>query len=163
MSSALPELQAMQAVKRLHLLTGQVSVFTRHAKLLAASSKSFDAVLLYQQADLLLKNLTASRADFQSIKAVNASLTHALSSRPPAAGGLSPAAKWRPELNAASKQFLKEVQDAEAAVKALYKQASISMNVPTRTATSPDGLFDVLLNIIQFVTDLREFAKKRKT
>lgn len=163
MDPVLAELQARQSVQRFRQLSGQVKNFTAHADLLR-KSKSFalDPRLLLNEADKLLKSLIGSRSDFDKIKAVTTSLSRSLSSRPPAAGGMSPAQKWRPEFQAGAKQFLDAVRDAEKAIQLLYKDAHAEINLPTRVSTSPDGWFDALLVISQALAGLVEYCKHPK-
>jgi len=158
--SPLAELQARQAVKRLHQLRAEIDGFTAHATLLA-NSKTFDARVVMAEADKLLKSLIRSRSDFQTIKALTVSLSRSLSKIPPASGGPPAAAKWGSEFRAGSKQFMEGVEKAEKAILKLYAQAHAKMNLPTRTATSPDGWFDAFLVLIDVLNQVIEYCKKR--
>ena len=157
----LVELQARQAVRRLHQLRSEIDVFASHATLLA-SSKSFDARLVLAEADKLLRSLMRSQSEFQKIKALTVTLARSLPSRPPAGGGMAPAAKWGNEFRACSKQFIEGVGRAEKAIQKLYAVAQARINLPTRTATSPDGWFDAFLVLIDVLTQVIEYCKRSK-
>ena len=141
----------MQAVKSLRDLTLQVNSFTRQAKLLISVKGNIDARVLMEEANRLLKGLTANVASVQNIKSVSNHLSRSLSSHPAPAGQLSPAAKWKPQLMAGAKQFQQAARDTENAIKALNKEANIKFNVPSRTATMPDGAIDLLMNLLEIV------------
>jgi len=51
---------------------------------------------------------------------------------------------------------------AEKAIQKLYLQAQARMNLPTRTATSPDNWFDALLVLIDVLTQIIEYCKKNR-
>jgi len=152
MSNDFNEFQARQIVQRLHRLRDQVEVFATHARMLRQSAASFDALVLLQEADSLLRGLTASRADFQEIEARIQSLSRALSSRPPTTGGMPPAAQWGNEFRACSKQFITAVRHAEQEVGELYRVADAGLNSPTRMATSPENLLDIVLNFMDLLS-----------
>jgi hypothetical protein len=160
-SSVIGELQARQAVQRLRQLRGEIETFAAHATLLA-SSKSFDPRLVLAEADKLLRSLMKSQSEFQKIKALTVTLSRSLPSRPPAGGGMAPAAKWGNEFRAGSKQFIEGVGRAEKAIQKLYIKAQAQINLPTRTATSPDGWFDAFLVLIDVLTQVVEYCKRPK-
>lgn len=157
----LVELQARQAVKRLQQLRAEIDNFTSHATLLA-SSKSFDPRLVMAEADKLLRSMMRSQGEFLKIKGLTVTLYRSLPSRPPATGGMAPAAKWGNEFRAGSKQFLEAVARAEKAVLKLYAVAQARINLPTRTATSPDGWFDAFLVLVDVLTQIIEYCKRDK-
>jgi hypothetical protein len=144
----------------MHQLRDQVSMFAVHARMLRQSSASFDALVLLQEADALLRGLTASRLDFQNIEARVPSLSRTLSSRPPATGGMPPAAQWGNEFRAGSKQFIAALRDAEAELGKLYGVANDGMNSPTRVATGPENLFDVLLTFMDALSRWIEYRRR---
>lgn len=160
-SSVLGELQARQAVQRLHKLHAEIDIFAAHATLLA-SSKSFDARLVLEESNKLLASLMRSQSEFEKIKALTVTLSRSLSSRPPAGGGMAPAAKWGAEFRAGCNQFMEGVGKAEKAVQKLYILAQARINMPTRTATAPDGWFDAFMVLIDVLTQVVEFCKSPK-
>jgi hypothetical protein len=162
MSAGFTEFQAMQIVRRMHRLRGQVELFTAHARMLRQSSASFDALVLLQEADNLLRGLTASRVDFLDIEARVPSLSRSLSSRPPATGGMAPAAQWGGEFRAGSKQFIAAVHNAEKELGRLYGIANAGLNSPTRVATGPENLFDVLLTFMDALSKWIEYRGSQK-
>jgi hypothetical protein len=122
--SQLTELQAQQIVRRMHRLRDEVELFAGHARTLRLSSSSIDGRVLAQEADNLLRGLTASRIDFENASAQVGSLSRRLSPRASAAGGPPPVAKWGNEFRAGSKQFIAAVQNAEKQIGQLYGAAS---------------------------------------
>src|SRR6516162_8963355 len=104
--SELNEYRARQIVRTMQRLRSDVASFASHAKTLRLSSGSFDGLPLLQESDRLLRALKNSRAAFEEAASQIKSLSRSLSSRPPASGGMSPAAKWGPEFRAGSKQFI---------------------------------------------------------
>src|ERR1700721_1388240 len=139
MNSQLQESQARQIVQRLHRLHDQVELFATHAGTLKLLS-SVDGRALLQEADNLLRSLKASRIDFESLEAHVGTLSRSLSSRPPASGGMPPAAKGGNELRAGSNQFKQAVRHAEKEIRELYGAADAQLNSPARTPTAPDNL-----------------------
>jgi hypothetical protein len=160
-SSGLPEVQAKQAVQRLHELRKAVDSFTQHAATLAGA-KSLDPAAVMEEANKFLATLIKYRTEVQGLKGLSETLARSLSSRPPAGGGMSPAATWGPELRAGCKQFSEAVVHAEQAIGKLYKAAGEQINLPTRTATAPDGLFDMFLLFVDLVTKMIEHFKHKK-
>jgi hypothetical protein len=160
-SSNVSEVQAQHAVGRLHELRKLVDVFAQHAVTLAAS-KSLDPAAVMGEANKMLATLAKYRTEVQGIKGLSESLARSLSSRPPAGGGMSPAAKWGPELRAGCKQFSESVKHAESAMEKLYKAAGEQINLPTRTATEASGLFDVFLLFVDLLTKMLEHFKQKK-
>jgi hypothetical protein len=157
-SSPLAELQARQAVRRLHQLRTEIETFAQHANLLA-SSKSFDPRVMLEEANKLLASLAKSRGEFQQIQGLTATLKRSLGSRPAPGTGMAPAIQWGNEFRACSKQFVEGIGKAEAAVRKLYKEALIRINLPTRVATSPDTWFDAFLNLLDVLTQVVESCK----
>lgn len=92
--SSFSEAQVMQIVRRIHILTEQVDRIATHATMLANASSSLDAYSLLEEANSLAKELIASRKDFETAGSYTGTLSRTLPSRPPASGGMSPAAKW---------------------------------------------------------------------
>lgn len=161
--SGLAEIQARQIVRQLHQLRNEVDIFATHARMLRLSSKSIDALVLLQEADNLLRGLKANRIDFQNATSHVASLSRSLSSRPPAAGGPPPAAQWGSEFRALSKQFVTAMHNAEKELSQLYGAADAQLNSPTRTATAPDNLIDVLLTFIDGLSRFVEFRRRKRS
>lgn len=157
--SGLAELQARQVVQRLHRLRNEVELFARHARTLRFSSSSIDARLLLREADRLLRSLKASRTEFAYADAQVPSLSRRLSPFPPAAGGPPPAAKWGNEFRAGSKQLIAAIRNAEKEIGQLYGVATAQINSPTRTATAPDNLVDVMM---VFVDALSRWIDSRR-
>lgn len=135
--SSFSEAQVMQIVRRIHILTEQVDRIATHATMLANASSSLDAYSLLEEANSLAKELIASRKDFETAGSYTGTLSRTLPSRPPARGGMSPAAKWGNELRAGSKQFGVAVQKAEKAMQRLFEAADFKINSPARTVTLP--------------------------
>ena len=160
-SSGVSEVQAKQAVQRLHELRKAVDGFAQHATTLAGS-KSLDPAAVMGEANKMLATLLKYRTEVQGIKGLSESLARSLSSRPPAGGGMSPAATWGPELRAGCKQFSEAVGHAELAMGKLYKAAGEQINLPTRTATEAAGLFDVFLLFVDVLTKMVEHFKQKK-
>lgn len=142
--SVLPEFQARQIVQRMHRLRYQIDLFAAHARTLRALSTSIDARMLLQEADSLLSNIKACREEFAKADGQVASLSHRLSPFPPAAGGLPPAAQWGSEFRAGSRQFIAAVQNAEREIVQLRGAGINQMNSPTRTATAPGNVVEVM-------------------
>ena len=161
--SGLAEFQARQIVQRMHRLRNEVNLFATHARTLRQSSSSIDGLVLLQEADNLLRGLKASRVDFENANAQVGSLSRTLSSRPPASGGPPPAAQWGGEFRAGSKQFIAAVHNAEKEVSQLYGAANAQLNSPTRTATAPDGLMDVLMTFIDGLSRWIEYRRRQKS
>jgi hypothetical protein len=143
-------------------LRSDVDIFARHAKTLSQSAGSIDARALMQEADILLRGLQGARSDFQEASANVGSVSRSLSSRPPLTGGPPPAAQWGSEFRAGSKQFVASVQNAEKALAALYGKANQQLNSPTRTATSPDNLIEVLMTFIDALSRWIEYRRSQK-
>ena len=160
-SSDLAQLQARQVVQKFHQLKASLDNFASHATVLA-SSKAFDPRIMLEEANKLLGNLTKCRVEFEKAKGLSVTLSRTLSSRPPAGGGMAPAAQWGNEFRAGSKQFVEGIAKAEAAVQKLYKAAYIKINLPTRTATSPDNWFEAFLTLVDMLNQIVEFCKKSK-
>lgn len=160
--SELPEFQARQIVKRMGWARNEVENFAAHARMLTESSSSIDGLVLLQQADELLKNLKASRVEFENANAQVQSLSRTLSSRPPNTGGLAPAAKWGSEFRAGSRQFTLSVQNAERQLRRLYGAANAQLNSPTRVSTPPDNLLDVLLTFTDALSRWIEYKRRKK-
>lgn len=158
----LAEFQARQSVRRLHGLRSQVDLFTSHAKMLRQASASIDGAFLLKEADNLLRGLMASQDEFRNVNANLRSLTRSLSSRPPVHGGPAPAAQWGNEFRAGSKQFMIAVQNAEKEIGRLYGTANAQVNSPTRIATAPDNLIDVLMVFIDVLTHWIESRRRDK-
>jgi len=159
--SSFSEFQAMQIVQRMQALRGQVDRFATHATMLANASSSLDALALLEEANNLAKNLIASRKDFETAEAYTGTLSRALPSRPPASGGMAPAAKWGNEFRAGSKQFAVAVQNAEKAMQKLFDAADLKINSPSRTATPADNGFEMALGFADLLMKWVE-ARKRK-
>src|ERR1017187_988513 len=119
MGNELTELRARQIVQRMHRLRDQVEVFATHARILRQSAASLDGLALLQEADNLLRGLAGSPGDFQDIGANVPSP----SSRPPATGGMAPAAQWGSEFRAGSPQFVDAVRKAEKELTQPYGDA----------------------------------------
>jgi hypothetical protein len=160
--SDLAEVQARQIVRRMRQLRNDVDIFARHASTLRQSSNSIDGRVLLQEADSLLRGLQACRVDFQYATANVGSLSRKLSSRPPTTGGPPPAAQWGSEFRAGSKQFVAAVANAEKQLSQLYGSANAQMSSPTRTATSPDNLIEVLMTFIDGLTRWIEYRRSQK-
>jgi len=96
---------------------------------------------------------------FQIARANVNSLKRSLFPAVPQGGGIPPAAQWGNEFRAGSKHFLEAVQNAEVIFRKLYKTSAQGMNSPTRTDTSPDGAFDILLNFIDGLSRWIEWEK----
>lgn len=160
--SALVELQARQIVRRMRQLRNEVDIFARHARTLSQSASSIDGRALLQEADTLLRGLKGSQTDFEQATASVGSVSRSLSSRPPATGGPPPAAQWGSEFRAGSKQFVAAVQNAEKELSQLYGAANAQLNSPTRTATSPDNLIDVLMAFIDGLSRWIEYRRSQK-
>jgi hypothetical protein len=160
--SELAEVRARQIVQRMHRLRNEVEVFAAHARTLRLSSDSLDARVLSHEADNLLRGLAASRGDFQDATAWIGSLSRTLSSRPPKEGGPPPAAKWGNEFRAGSSQFVRALQAAENEIGQLYGAAQEQMNSPSRTATAPDNLIDVLVNFVDALSRWIEYRRRTK-
>lgn len=73
---------------------------------------------------------------------------------------MPPAAKWGNEFRAGTKQFLEGMGRAEAAIQKLYKAAFIRINLPTRTATSPDNWFEAFLALVDVLNQIVEYCKR---
>jgi len=160
--SALVEIQARQIVRRMRQLRNDVDIFARHARTLSQSANSIDGRALLQEADNLLRGLKGCRVDFEQATASVGSVSRSLSSRPPATGGPPPAAKWGNEFRAGSKQFVASVQNAEKELSQLYGKANAQLNSPTRTATSPDNLIEVLMAFVDALSRWIEYRRSQK-
>ena len=157
-----PEFQARQIVQRMHRLREQVDSFASHARVLRLSSTSLDPRSMSQEADTLLRALMANRTDFEKVNSQIGSVSRALSSRPTAASANPAAAQWGNEFRAGSKHFIASVQNAERELKHLYGEANAQLNMPSRTATGPDTLWDALMVMIDVVTRCIEGLKRPK-
>lgn len=158
----LADLQARQIIQRMHRVRNEVELFATHARTLRLSSPSIDGVVLLQEADNLLRGLKASRDEFANADAQVASVSRRLSPVPPRAGGPPPAAQWGSEFRAASNQFIAAVNRAEMELGQLYGTANAQLNSPTRTATSPDNLVDVLMTFIDALSRWVEYRRRQK-
>jgi hypothetical protein len=155
-ASVLNELRARQIVRHMHGLRVQVDSFAIHARTLRRVASSIDAAALMQEGDKLLRGLMESRTEFRELEAGIPSLSR----RPPAGGGMAPAAKWGPEIRAAIKQFTVAVQNAEKELIALHNTANDQLNSPTRISTSPDNLLELIMSFIDLLTKWLETRKK---
>ena len=160
MGSEFAEFQARQIVQRMHGLRQQVDLFSIHAKTLR-TSPSLDPLALLQEADNLLRSLVINRADFAKLQGQMGTLSHSLSSRTPATGGMSPAARWGPEFRAGIKQFKDSVSKAENEIRGLYGSANQQLNSPTRTPTSPDNLVDIVVNFADALSRWIEYRRRQ--
>lgn len=161
--SGLAEFQARQIVQRMHRLRNEVDLFATHARTLRLSSSSIDGRVLLQEGDNLLRGLKASQIDFENASAHVGSLSRTLSPFPPAAGGPPPAAQWGSEFRTGSKQFIAAVHNAEEELSQLYGAANAQLNSPTRTATAPDNLIDVLMTFIDGLARWIEHRRRQKS
>ena len=144
-------------------LRGQVELFTAHARTLRLAARNFDAAALLQEANNLLQALMDARGDFQNLDALVGSLSRRLPSRPPAGGGMTPAAKWGPELRAGAKQFAIAAHNAESEIRQLYAAAENEINSPTRTATgAPDNLVEVIATLADVITRLIDYFRRSR-
>lgn len=159
--SGLAELQSRQVVGRLHRLRSQVESFTRHARTLRFTSSSLDARLLLEEADNLLRNLKACRLELAQADGQARSLSRRLSHVPPTAGGPPPAAQWGNEFRAGSKQLMAAIRDAEKELSQLYGAAMSQINSPTRTATVPGDLMDVMMAFAELLTRWLEHRRRQ--
>ena len=100
MANELNEHRARQIVQTMNRLRSDVNVFATHAKTLRLSAGSLDGLPLLEEAGRLLQALIANRSAFDEAGAQIKSLSRSLSSRPPASGGMPPAAKWGSEFRA---------------------------------------------------------------
>ena len=162
MNSTLAELEAKQAVEKMRSLRNDVVIFTSHARLMNASSGNIDSLPLLEEATRLLKSLGSARLEFLGPNGKIDTLARSLPSRPPGGVGMSPAAKWMPELRAASKQFAEAVRSAEAAIFQLRDTALEGLNSPTRVSTEPDGLLDIILNFTDLLNRWIEHRRKMR-
>jgi hypothetical protein len=161
MGSELADFQARQVVQGMNNLRQQVDLFTIHARTLR-TSPSLDGLALLQEADRLLQKLRASRGNFITVQAQTGSLSRALSSQPPASGGMPPAAKWGNEFRAGAKQFKESVLKAETEIRQLYNAANLQLNSPTRTPTgAPDNILDILLNFADALARWIEYRRRQ--
>lgn len=161
--SGLAEFQARQIVQRMYRLRNDVDIFATHARTLRRSSASIDGLALLREADNLLRRLKASRIDFEEVNSHVGSLSRTLSSRQPSTGGPPPAAQWGSELRAGSKQFISAVHNAENELRQLYRAANAQMKSPTRTATAPDNLIDVLVTFIDGLSRWIVYRRRQRT
>jgi hypothetical protein len=161
MNSSLAALEARSTLQKMNRLRDEIKIFATHARMLNASSKNFDSANLLEVATQLLGNLGAARLEFAGASNKIETLARALPSRTRNGVGMSPAAKWVPELRAASKQFAAAVREAEQAIGQLRGTALDGLNSPTRTATPdlPTNLFDIILNFSDLLTALIERYK----
>jgi hypothetical protein len=160
--SGLAEVQARRIVKNMQRLRHEVEVFATHAKTLREASHSIDGRPLLQEADNLLRGLTASRLDFLDATAHVGSLSRSLSSRPPATGGPPPAARWGSEFRAGTKQFIAAVQKAEKELNLLYGVANSQLNSPIRTATgTPENLTDIVMAFIDLLSRWIDYRRSQ--
>jgi hypothetical protein len=162
MSSSLAVLEARQTVQKMNRLRDEIKAFAAHARMLNSSSKSFDSESLLKVATELLGKLGTDRLEFLGLSNKIETLARTLPSRSRNGVGLSPAAQWVPELRAASKQFAAAVHEAESAIGQLRGTAFEGLNSPTRTATAPDGLLDILLNFTDLLTRWIEYRRRDK-
>lgn len=125
-------------------------------------STSLDGLVLLKEADNLLNSLKASRVDFETIHAQLGSVSRSLPSRPPALGGMAPAAQWGSEFHALSKQFIAAVKHAEGELRQLYGTASDQLNSPLRTPDVPKNLLDVLLVFADALALWIEYRRRQK-
>jgi hypothetical protein len=160
--SVIAEFQARQIIQRMHRVRYEVELFATHARTLRLSSSSLDGLALLREADNLLSGLKASRDEFANADAQVASVSRKLSPLPPRAGGPPPAAQWGSEFRAASKQFIATVNSAEKELGQLYGAANAQLNSPTRTATAPDNLLDVLMTFIDALSRWIEYRRREK-
>jgi hypothetical protein len=160
MASGFGDFQARQIVQRMHGLRQQVDLFAIHARTLR-TSPSLDPRALLQEADNLLRNLGANRDDFVKLQGQAGTLSNSLSSRPPATGGMSPAAQWGPEFRAGIKQFKDSVLKAETEIRQLYGSANQQLNSPTRTPTMPDNIVDILVNFADMLSRWIEYRRRQ--
>lgn len=155
MSSIPLEVEARAAVQRLHQLRGEVDLFAKQARLLA-SSKSLGP--LPAEADKLKSGMSKTLSDFLKMK----TLSKSLSSRPPAGGGMPPAAKWGNELRAASKQLMEALGAAEKEIQKLSSQTGLQVNAHTYTETAPENLADAWGNMMRLLALWIEHRKRLK-
>jgi hypothetical protein len=160
--SVMADFQARQIIQRMHRVRNEVELFATHARTLRLSSSSIDGLVLLQEADNLLRGLKASRDEFANADAQVASASRKLSPFSPRAGGPPPAAQWGSEFRAASKQFIAAVKSAEKEIGQLYGAANAQLNSPTRTATAPDNIVDVLLTFIDALSGWIEYRRRQK-
>ena len=159
--SSFSEFQAMQIVQRMHTLREQVDRFATHAAMLSNTSSSLDGLTVLEEANNLARNLIASRKDFETAQAYTGTLSRTLPSRPPASGGMPPAAKWGNEFRAGSKQFGASVQNAEKAMQKIFDAADLKINSPSRTATPADNAFEMALGFADLLMKWVEARKAR--
>jgi len=160
--SVMADFQARQIIQRMHRVRNEVELFATHARTLRLSSSSIDGLVLLQDADNLLRALKASRDEYANADAQVASVSRKLSPFPPRAGGPSPAAQWGSEFRAASKQFIAAVNSAEKELGQLHGAANAQLNSPTRTATTPDNLVDVLMTFIGALSRWMEYRRRQE-
>ena len=167
MNPTLAALEARMTLRKINSLRDEIVVFAAHARMLSASSKTFDPANLLEIATDLLEKLGQSRLEFVGVSGKIDSLARALPKRNRYGTGMSPAQQWVPELRAAARHFAAAVREAEDAIAKLHITALEGLNSPTRTAT-PDpasNLFDILLNFSDLLKALIEHyrsSKKRK-
>ena len=162
MPSNLDEVRAREIVRTMQALRRNVDAFATHAKLLSASSASFDGLPLLGEADQLLRVLKANRSAFEEASANIKSLKRSLSAYAPVGGGMPPAAKWGNEFRAGSKQFIEAVARAEREIGRLYAAANQKMNSPTRMSTAPENLLDIALNFADALARWVEYRRRQK-
>jgi len=163
MSSNLAALEARHTLQTMNRLRGQIQAFAAHAKVLNSSAGNFDSAALLNSATELLEQLGKARLEFIGAENKIDTLARTLPSRPPkGVVAMSPRQQWVPELRAAKKQFADTVHEAEQAIGRLRGTAFEGLNSPTRTATAPDGLLDILLNFTDLLTRWIEYRRRGK-
>src|ERR1700730_887522 len=158
MRSDLSELQAKQIIQLVNRLREQVEHLAFQAKLV--NRPSFDALVMLQESGNLMVSLMANWKDFETATAHGGTLSRTLPSRPPAGGGMPPAAQWVPQLRASYEQFGSAVRKADAAIRQLHDTAKLQMDSPGRTATPADNLFEMALVWTDLVSKYVESRKR---
>jgi hypothetical protein len=153
----------------MRMLEHQVLGLAHHAKTLR-QMPNFDGRLLLEEANSLLRNLMASRLDFEQLEGRARSLKRQLPNRPPRSPrpfqyefhGPPPAAQWGSEFQAASRRFIQAIVKAENQIRQLMDVAFQDLHKPTRTSTEASSLVDVVMNFIEFLNVLLAHQKNRK-
>ncbi len=161
MNSTLAVLEAKGALATMRRLRNQISVFATHARALNSMAKNFDSAAVVEEANQLLERLSEAKKECWGAESKIETLARSLPSRPQGRG-MSPAAQLVPELRAARRQFADAVRDAEKALGQLYSTGFEELNSPTRTATAPDGIFDMILMFSDFLVRWIEHARKSR-
>lgn len=162
------DFQARQIMIRMNAVEHRVRTFAQHARFLQHTP--LDPRDLLTECNLLMRDLLAEAETLEKLEGQGRSAVRSLPSRPPKSMGVGrysyvgppPRAQWGSEIRAAQQRCAYAIQDA---AQELHKLRGISLeglNLPTRTATSPGNLIDLIMMFVDLLTKVVENEKKRQ-